>query len=555
MSTSSFESSSPGRLAPEFFQKGYSDFWRRNKSSQEAVELANVLRALRKVAGHIGMNVGNIIWSGMYSEPAPDTIQLDPVFVYNHYPVPPGKMDILVGIVVHEAYHKREWSDFVWNEVEKGVPGILPLDRDILWRMVCTGEDIYIDHLAAKKILGLYVKKARDYLFARPERSLTAVPTPATLFYLWHRKMLDQVEWPEIHPEYHKPLRVLVDRTPELLATTNETYSLVDRCKKRSVFYLGLWEDIKDYLLPWERDPIEYFKPVKKSAGGKKKAAVPGGKQGPVMSPELAAKIEQFLAAGTADLTPLIKAVCGDDPDLIPTSLWDFSIPARPMADPYLVARLKGIFQTYADRVQIINRGLESGKVDRSRLYRAPIDGRCFLVRQSMADLSWNISILVDASASMYGSRWRVVENTVAALKKALEGNKNKLSAFGYLEHDGVAVISNLIRKDKLFSLPPHGRTPSGQAIFAAALLMPQEGRRRFIIHITDGESNCGCSVQSALEYCKKVKIDIVTLGCGYKDRDILVRQYGKSLQFLDYFEQLPKALENLLRRKILYGG
>jgi len=47
----------------------------------------------------------------------------------------------------------------------------------------------------------------------------------------------------------------------------------------------------------------------------------------------------------------------------------------------------------------------------------------------------------------------------------------------------------------------------------------------------------------------KKEKIDLVTLGCGYKDKDVLVKQYGKHLQFLDYFEQLPKALEVLLRR------
>ena len=34
--------------------EGISDYWRRNKSSIETRELANLLRALRKVAGYIG---------------------------------------------------------------------------------------------------------------------------------------------------------------------------------------------------------------------------------------------------------------------------------------------------------------------------------------------------------------------------------------------------------------------------------------------------------------------------------------------------------------------
>ncbi len=42
-----------------------SEVWRTNTSSIEAAELANALRALRKVAGYIGQNTGRIEWAGM----------------------------------------------------------------------------------------------------------------------------------------------------------------------------------------------------------------------------------------------------------------------------------------------------------------------------------------------------------------------------------------------------------------------------------------------------------------------------------------------------------
>ena len=41
--------------------KGYSEFWRKNKSPVEVIELANLLLATRKLASYIGRNVGQIV--------------------------------------------------------------------------------------------------------------------------------------------------------------------------------------------------------------------------------------------------------------------------------------------------------------------------------------------------------------------------------------------------------------------------------------------------------------------------------------------------------------
>jgi hypothetical protein len=83
---------------------------------------------------------------------------------------------------------------------------------------------------------------------------------------------------------------------------------------------------------------------------------------------------------------------------------------------------------------------------------------------------------------------------------------------------------------------------------------MPKERKRNILVHVTDGESNFGCDVQYGIDYCLEQNIHLVTLGCGYKDREAMSRQYGKTLQFLDHFGQLPQAMERLLKWTFLYG-
>ena len=137
-----------------------SEFWRNNISHVEAVELANLLRAVRKVAGTLGRNVGDIVYAGMSKAPG-TSIVLDPEFVMGDYPVDPWKVDYLVGLVVHEALHKTEWSDLVWTGVESALPDIKVREKVALSKIVSTGEDIYVDSVSERSILGRYNRKVR----------------------------------------------------------------------------------------------------------------------------------------------------------------------------------------------------------------------------------------------------------------------------------------------------------------------------------------------------------------------------------------------------------
>lgn len=535
---------------------GFSSIWRKNLSPLEALELANVLRALRKVAGFVGDNVGSIEWLGMSSKNARGSIILDPEFVMGEYPVSYQKLDILVGVVVHEALHRVVWSERVWSEAQRIAGDTTPLRKLILSKIVGTGEDIYVDLISQKTVLGLYTAKVRRIAIERLKTTYDTAPSIDELLNVWWDSATGNLALlfdlsQEVDEVYRKEIEMLSSVNKELLQISGSDQSVTDRCGKRAELYLVLWEDICDRIKPWKifdrtmqscsSDPAPQNSSGRKPSSG---ASVAGDMD----------EVEVHLAADSTDITPLIRAVVGDDDEVISTSLWDFDVVnSHPMIDPHLVARLRRIFEVYAERGYLTNRGLTSGKIDPRRLHKAAIDGKCFKEKQFRSEASWNIALLIDASASMRGIKWRMVENTVAAIFTALKGTNNHLQAFGYFEIDNVCMISRLIKDRKLLSLYPTGRTASGQAIIGAALQMERSGSgKRLLIHVTDGGSNCGCGVKYGISYCKSKEIDLVTLGSGSEERELMLEQYGDSIRFLDFIEKLPSVIEGLLRKKVL---
>ncbi|MFO7965608.1 MAG: VWA domain-containing protein [Desulfobacterales bacterium] len=537
---------------------GISEFWRKNTSPIEAVELANVLRALRKVSGYLGENIGTIEYAGM-SRRQGSGIVLDPELAMGQYPLPFSQMDYLVGLVTHEALHRVEWSDHVWKILEPVFQEMGPMAMVRFQKIVHFGEDIYVDIVADKKIFGRYVRKLRDRIITE---IASAVPSGKAsldeLVYIWWAEYHTRAsEDPPIRDEYKRSITILNHLTEELISVSRLEKGATARCEKRAELYADAFRQIEHTGTPlYVHDKKLYWYPSAASpfaceSAGRKK----GEKPAPSIPKDVLNEIELQLAGSSIDMTPIIQSIVGyDNEDVIPTSRWDFTVSAHPMIDRRIVSRLKAAFRQYAGRNKIISRGLPSGKIDRRRLYRAATTGRCFQQHDDFPNLDWNVTLLMDASGSMRGNKWRMVENTVANIHKALTGFHNHLQALAYFEKDGILMISQLIRNNRIQSVPPSGLTASGQAIIAAAWLMPKRRKRNILIHVTDGESNLGCDVQYGIDYCRKAHIDLITLGCGYKDRDAMIRQYGKSIQFLDHFGQLARAMERLLKWTFIYG-
>ena len=527
-----------------------SEFWRKNTSNIEAAE-----RALRKVTGTLGRNVGDIVYAGMSKSPG-DSIILDPEFVIGEYPVSPRKVDYLVGLVVHEALHKTEWSDLVWTGVEKANPDMKVRDKVILGKIVRVGEDIYVDSISERSILGLYNRKARkvgmDAMRSNLDPEAVSVDE---LVYLWWLSAWGQEMGDADIETYKEALHVLRGVVPELRAVIDSKKGVIERCNLRRDIYLKAWDSVKDLVGSWRIiDKVVSWGFLGDEADSSAKKA--GSGKGVSLSLATKLEIEAKLAASSGNITPIIEAIVGDtDEEILPTRLWDYNIPARSVVDQRQVGRLKAIIQSYADRKVLVSRGLTSGKVDRKRLYRAPITGACFLDKQTLPDVSWSICLLIDASGSMgKGQSWRLVESAVATLHKAFRGSTNRLQAWAYFESHGICMITGLLKGNELMSVSPSGETPSGQAIIAAAYLLPKDRKRKLIIHVTDGASNAGCDVQYGIDYCKEQRVQLITLGCGLEDRQAMLEQYGRSVQFLDHFGQLPSAIEKLLKWAFLYG-
>lgn len=559
--------------------KGFSEYWRKNKSSLEAAELAYALRALRKVGRYIATNFKVIEWAGM-SESDRGKILLDASLALGEYPIPPGRMDVLVGLVAHEAYHCRELSDLVWVKVESSYKELHPAHKAYLCRLVDIGEDIYVNHASRGSVWKNYIDKAWGWCRPKEIRELTLPPTPKCLFQIWEEFVLEGQRPEFIHPDYFEPLNILLFSVDDIVNSGNKN-SLLDKSTYRSKLYLALWETISRFIDEWEAEdafepdgvniPDERGHKVEDDLAEERKNSedqddLNKGKK--ALSGDLGSRIKSVLEESEAkDITEEVEAVCGEiTSEVMRTVFWDATLPCRANADPELVRRLRRTFQIQKTRKSQnyrANRGLLYGKVDGRRLYRAHIDGRAFKQKEPLyLDNSWNIAILVDASASMKGGggggggkEWAIAENTFTSLYQAAKGSGNRLDVLCYFERAGQCEVVRLLHNNKLFTIIPNGRTPTGQGIIAAGLNLRKD-KKRFIIHVTDGEPNCGVSVDHALEFCKREDIDLVTIGCCYNDeiREQFQEQYKDSLYLMDSIDQLPEGMELLIRRKLLKG-
>lgn len=528
-----------------------SEFWRVNTSQLEATELANLLRALRKVAGALGPNTGDVVYAGMTASPG--DIILDPEYVMGRYPVSPQKVDYLVGLVAHEALHRREWSELVWRRAREAASALDAREKVILSKIVHVGEDIYVDSICERSVLGLYNRRARAVAMREAERVLgEPFLSVDGLVCLWWLSAWGEEGKYAGAEGYRVALEALKGLTPCLREIIDEGGGVVGRCERRLAAYLEALERIREKVRAWRiidpRVPGVFLGGA--SAEAKVKSEVG------VKDQEALQEVEAELAEESGDITHIVRSVVEDPRQkILPTFIWDLNMPALSVVDERQAGRIEAIIYGYSDRKTMLSRGLTSGRLDRRRLYRAPINGACFMEKQKVLEPSWSICLLIDASGSMgRGPSWRLVETAVATMHSAFKGSGNRLQAWAYYESHGVCVLTSLIKGKELMSVSPMGETPSGQALIAAAHLMPGNRKRRLMIHITDGACNAGCDVRYGMDYCSEHGIHLITLGCGLEDRQVMLEQYGRSVQFIDHLSQLPAALEKLLKWAFQYG-
>ena len=566
----------------------YSEYWRVNKSVIDYVELANALRALRKIVAVMDVDA-EVVWAGMPCN-ASKKIELPAVLAKGDYPIPSDKMDVLVGLNVHESFHYLEDSEHAWGYLSHTFLGMK--DKALLGKLFEAGEDIHVDGTAIRRgVPGKYVQKSRAWWKKNYQEDFTAgLANPEGLFGIWTYLVLDEVfaqmssqemenllqlsceclettdydalveylcsgkKLPMLQVlgtmlsmplDYMEALQMLLRKTPEIVNAD---------AIGRALCYRELWEALEKHFSDWEAK----MKAAEAAGELTEPKTLAGSSEGDDarISTELAEAIQQAVASEAEEVTEAIKAAlkavgAADEAQYLFPAIFENAL--EPLEkDPNLdiVRSLTEIFRLWLEETLRINRGLDTGTLDPARLHRAPTTGRIFRQKEyHRENFVWNIIVLIDASGSV-GWFWEQIKGIYSALAASLRGENIRLEILGYREATDTCQIKNLFHSNRLFTIEPEGDTPSGEAIIAAALRIPSGGQN-LIIHITDGLKNIGLPIEHALNYCQLRGVDLVTLGVGQAGRAF--NPYGDSFEMLgSSVEKLPHAVGALLKRKLV---
>jgi hypothetical protein len=573
--------------------KCYSYFWRINRSTIEYVELANLLLALRKIVGCLGLGV-RVEWIGdMPLNPLAskklEKIEIPIQLAMGEYPVPFYKVDILSGMVIHDALHLKEKTEQVAISLISRYTGIR--DRLILRKFFDVAEDIHIDGVAIiNGILGNYVRLYRKWFKENINPSLydyqAKIPTAEKLIYLWEDIALDVIlangdlevikiisryfqgnetlalddledalppeskiikplledALKDVNKFYWDPLKILLEKIYEIIITEGES---------RAKLYDCLWSKIQRYLFEWE----EQFGPKEKIEVEREKNQTNIPHFAP-FDPELLKAVNSAIEKNSKEITLQIKDALDlmsarvNEKLIYSTIIEESNILPKYQPDPTIVGELKEIFRMHREDTLRISRGLPHGKLDCSRLYRAYTTGLSFKQSDTIRDDKWSITLLIDASGSMI-TNWSLIEKIFLAIYQAIIPYNHKLEILAYNEINEICILTRLFHHNKIFSIAPQGNTPSGEACLGAAKLI-EGSKRSLLLHLSDGLCNVGVGYNYAIDYCEKKDINLITIGKGEKIRR-LKEKYGTArIEIIDNYEELPVIIQRILRRKLL---
>ncbi len=543
-------------------EEGYSEFWRRDKSPVEPLELAKLLVALRKIASFVGRNVGSIVWSGMDVENA---IALDPTPIMGKYPVPAAKVDLMVGLTIQEALRKIEWSAQLAQRARERLQ--LPPQYEYKFNIfvnIC--ESLFVDTLSNKSVLGNYTETARKWLIAKNARELISPPTVSELLHIWWKMAGDRdeakyrdgykdrsvgglVERGTLDRFYQKPIDVLNGIVPALRQDCPNVRGLAERVEHRLELYIALWQKLLPFIRFWPGDSGDRFLvPDTCDEDMAKDDAERKAVKATIVS--YAQLIERAIPNKSRDFTDELKNSVLDPDNVVPIEGSDIVMVAESKVDRLLLRQLERVVRLAAERRSKYNRGLDAGKIHRRRLYRAHTTGLVFQQKQHEFELRRDIILLVDATGSMADpAKWGKAEVVYQTLFQAILGFNKNARLFAYNEVKQTCRITELYRGGKMLTILPHGKTASGEAIIATGISSRGRGSKRLIVHVTDGASNWGCGVDQAITYCRKNGISLLTLGvgCSPSAKQSLRAEYHELVQFVDNTDQLPHLLGKLL--------
>ena len=544
-------------------EDGYSEYWRRDKSPAEIPELARVLRSIRRISRYVGRNVGEIVWEGMKIKSG---ISLNPSFIMGKYPLPAYKLDIAVGLSVHKSYQVTEWSERFKGMILQELT-LTPVQEFKFKLFFDMAEKIYVDLLSNQKMLGLYTEKHREWEILERKKYFLTAPSVEELLYIWWEKSVRrkdatcgevvaraaaiEVSEPSVIEKFYKEPLVLLD---SIVGRLEKECSEIPYVSERGAFRISLYRSIWDKLLyhigSWPGNSVDPFAFPRDEVDEteleeEEKIAIT------TKMSDSSAEIEKAMKKGGGDYTEDIRSIVINKNDVVPIKDNDVVMLAEKKVDPKLLNDLRMVVQAVSIRNKSFNRGLVTGKIDRRRLYRATTTGTVFLQKKERFEIQNNFVVLIDCSGSMSDpDKWSRTQTVFQTLFAAIKGFNKKARLIGYNEVNNICRITEFFRSGAVYTVYPNGKTASGEAIMATVLSLKSDYKRPFIVHITDGASNWGCSVKEAIAYCEEKKVNLLTLGiaCSRSNKMALRNEYGNKVEFIDKIDALPRLFKNLLQ-------
>jgi len=317
--------------------KAYSSYWRRNRSTVESKELALLLKGIKKAARYVFPKVKPIEWKGI-SVFEEGKIVLDLSFVLGKYPVPPEKVDALVGWVVHEAFHMKEMSSYVLYKAKDFSANFSLSQKDIFLEMVEAGEDIYVNHCAKGSIWELYLERAWKWYYPRVKRHKDTVLD--ILFDVWRRSFFEErFDLPFGLSSLKELYDILVGLGTEIISVSKKK-GVMEKALNRFNLYKDTWTHFYSIARQWEKGFTSSSFALDQKVLSKEdevdvEASIPRR------------DLEELkeIIASEEDITSQIKTVVQDRSKVMPTFFWEEETPCNIEPDLSIVKRLRSVFE------------------------------------------------------------------------------------------------------------------------------------------------------------------------------------------------------------------
>ena len=173
-------------MEPDVINRPLSDQWRSNKSSIPLIELANILKAVRRVVGSISSNNETVIFGGMndlsYNTQGKEIVITRQHVMQGEWPVPGKQIDITMGLACHESLHSKSDAAYPQDFARAYENGVISADMSVdtvrgkqhripdtvadfgYGQFISTAEEVYCEGLGLRHypIHNKYIQLARE---------------------------------------------------------------------------------------------------------------------------------------------------------------------------------------------------------------------------------------------------------------------------------------------------------------------------------------------------------------------------------------------------------